>query len=198
HNMSMVVDGHTTIEHAIPLARLYEDVHQLWRQTNVAYNPTIVVAYGGSYGENYWYQESEVWNDPILTRYVPRRMLDARARRPVTAPDNEWNHISVAREATRLAAEGVTVQIGAHRQREGLAAHWELWSLAQGGMAPLDIIRAGTLNGAKALGMDGDIGSLEAGKLADMVVLNENPLDNIRNTTAIAYTVLNGRVYDSG
>ena len=198
HNMSMIVDGHTTIEHAIPLARLYDDVHQLWRQTNVAYNPTIVVAYGGSYGENYWYQESEVWNDPILTQYVPRRILDARARRPVTAPDNEWNHISVAREATRLAAEGVNVQIGAHGQREGLAAHWEVWSLTQGGMEPLEAIRAGTLNGARALGMDRDIGSLEAGKLADMVVLNENPLDNIRNTTSIAYTVLNGRVYDSG
>ncbi|MDY6922675.1 MAG: amidohydrolase family protein [Pseudomonadota bacterium] len=198
HNMSMIVDGHTTIEHAIPLARLYDDVHQLWRQTNVAYNPTIVVAYGGSYGENYWYQESEVWNDPILTQYVPRRILDARARRPVTLPDNEWNHVSVAREATRLAAEGVTVQIGAHGQREGLAAHWEVWSLVQGGMSPLEAIRAGTLNGAKALGMDGDIGSLEAGKLADMVVLDANPLDNVRNTSSIAYTVLNGRVYDSG
>ncbi len=198
HNMSMIVDGHTTIEHSIPLARLYDDVHQLWRQTNVAYNPTIVVAYGGSYGENYWYQESPVWNDPILTQYVPRRILDARARRPTTAPDNEWNHISVAREATRLSDMGVTVQIGAHGQREGLAAHWELWSLAQGGMQPLDVIRAGTLNGAKALGMDGDIGSLEVGKLADMVVLNDNPLENIRNTTSVAYTVLNGRVYDSG
>ena len=198
HNMSMIVDGHTTIEHAIPLANLYDDVHQLWRQTGVAYNPTIVVAYGGSYGENYWYQESPVWNDPILTQYVPRRILDARARRPVTAPDNEWNHISVAREARRLSEQGVTVQIGAHGQREGLAAHWEVWSLAQGGMQPLEAIRAGTLNGARALGMDGDIGSLEVGKLADMVVLNDNPLENIRNTTSVAYTVLNGRVYDSG
>jgi len=198
HNMTMIVDGHTTIEHAIPLARLYDDVHQLWRQTGVAYNPTLSVAYGGSYGENYWYQESPVWDHPILTQYVPRRILDARARRPVTAPDNEWNHVSVAREATRLADQGVTVQIGAHGQREGLAAHWEMWMLAQGGMQPLEAIRAGTLNGARALGMDGDIGSLEAGKLADMVVLNDNPLENIRNTTSVAYTVLNGRVYDSG
>ena len=198
HNMSMVVDGHTTIEHSIPLARLYDDVHQLWRQTGVAYNPTLVVAYGGSYGENYWYQESPVWDHPILTQYVPRRLLDARARRPETLPDNEWNHISVAREATRLAEQGVMVSIGAHGQREGLAAHWELWSLAQGGMAPIDVIRAGTLNGARSLGLDRDLGSLEVGKLADMVVMNENPLENIRNTTSIAYTIANGRVYDSG
>ncbi|NBB50934.1 amidohydrolase family protein [Rhizobium sp. CRIBSB] len=197
HNMTMVVDGHTTIEHAIPLANLYDDVHQLWRQTGVAYTPTLVVAYGGSYGENYWYQESDVWDHPILTQYVPRRILDARARRPVTAPDNEWNHISVAREATELNLDGVSVQIGAHGQREGLGAHWELWSYAQGGMAPLAVIRAGTLNGARALGMDRDIGSLEVGKLADMIILDANPLENIRNTTAIAYTVLNGRIYDN-
>ena len=198
HNMSMVVDGHTTIEHAIPLANLYDDVHQLWRQTGVAYNPTLSVAYGGSYGENYWYQESEVWDHPILTQYVPRRLLDARARRPVTLPDNEWNHISVAREAARLSEQGVTVVIGAHGQREGLAAHWEMWMLSQGGMAPLDALRAGTLNGARALGMDRDLGSLEVGKLADMVVLDQNPLENIRNTTSIAYTIANGRVYDAG
>ncbi|MDP3370985.1 MAG: amidohydrolase family protein, partial [Brevundimonas sp.] len=198
HNMSMIVDGHTTIEHSIPLANLYDDVHQLWRQTGVAYNPTLVVAYGGSYGENYWYQESPVWDHPILTQYVPRRLLDARARRPGTLPDNEWNHISIAREATRLSEQGVSVLIGAHGQREGLAAHWELWSLAQGGMAPMEVIRAGTLNGAQALGLDRDLGSLEIGKLADMVVLDRNPLDNIRNTTSIAYTIANGRVYDSG
>jgi len=197
HNMSMIVDGHTTIEHSIPVARLYDDVHQLWRQTNVAYNPTLVVAYGGSYGENYWYQESPVWNHPILTRYVPRRILDARARRPVTAPDNEWNDISIAREAARLSEQGVSVSIGAHGQREGLAAHWELWSLAQGGMSPHDALRAGTLNGARSLGMDRDIGSLEVGKLADMVVLDANPLENIRNTTSISHTVANGRVYDN-
>ncbi|WP_426027693.1 amidohydrolase family protein [Brevundimonas sp. TWP2-3-4b2] len=198
HNMSMIVDGHTTIEHSVPVAVLYDDVHQLWRQTGVAYNPTLVVAYGGSYGENYWYQESEVWNHPILTQYVPRRILDSRARRPVTLPDNEWNHIAIAREATRLSEQGVSVSIGAHGQREGLAAHWELWSLAQGGMSPLDVIRAGTLNGARSLGLDRDIGSLEVGKLADMVVMNDNPLDNIRNTTSIAYTIANGRVYDTG
>jgi hypothetical protein len=58
HNMTMIVDGHTTIEHSIPLANLYDDVHDLWRQSETAYNPTLVVAYGGSFGENYWYQES--------------------------------------------------------------------------------------------------------------------------------------------
>ncbi len=197
HNMTMLIDGHTTIEHSIPLANLYADVHQLWRQTGTSYNPTLVVAYGGSYGENYWYQESEVWNHPILTQYVPRRILDARARRPETLPDNEWNHIAISREARRLSEQGVNVQIGAHGQREGLGAHWEIWNLALGGMTPMQALAGGTINGAKGLGMDRDLGSLEVGKLADMVVLDANPLENIRNTTSIAFTVANGRVYDS-
>ncbi|MNH49812.1 Atrazine chlorohydrolase [compost metagenome] len=197
HNMSMVVDGHTTIEHSIPLARLYADVHQLWRQTKVAYTPTLVVAYGGNWGENYWYQATDVWNDPILTQYVPRRILDSRARRPVHVPENELNHIDIAREAKRLSDEGVSVQIGAHGQREGLGAHWELWMFEQGGMTPHQALRVGTLNGAAALGMDKDIGSLETGKLADLVVLDANPLENLRNTVKIGYTMINGRIFDN-
>lgn len=197
HNMSMVVDGHTTIEHSIPLARLYADVHQLWRQTKVAYTPTLVVAYGGNWGENYWYQTTDVWNDPILTKYVPRRILDSRARRPVHVPENELNHIDIAREAKRLSDEGVSVQIGAHGQREGLGAHWELWMFEQGGMTPHQALRVGTLNGAAALGMDKDIGSLETGKLADLVVLDANPLENLRNTVKIGYTMINGRIFDN-
>ena len=197
HNMSMVVDGHTTIEHSIPLAKIYSDVHQLWGQTDVAYTPTLIVAYGGAFGENYWYQESPVWADPLLQQYVPRRMLDARARRPVTQPEGEWNHVAISREAKALQDVGVTVSTGAHGQREALGEHWEIWMMAQGGMTPMQALRTATLNGAKALGMDRDIGSLEVGKLADMVVMNTNPLENIRNTRDIAFTVANGRVYDS-
>ena len=198
HNMSMIVDGHTTIEHSIPLANLYADVHQLWRQTEVAYTPTLVVAYGGNWGENYWYQESKVWDQPILRQYVPRRILDARARRPVHVEPEELNHISIAREARRLNDIGVLTNIGAHGQREGLGSHWDMWAFAQGGMTPIQALRTGTINPARSLGMDKDLGSLEPGKLADLVVLDRNPLDNIRDTTSISYTMINGRIYDSG
>ena len=197
HNMSMLVDGHTTIEHSVPVAVMYDDALQLWSQTQTAYNPTLVVSFGGAWGEMHWYETTDVWKDPILTQYVPRPLLDSVARRPTKVPFEELNHINVAREATKLNNLGIDVQIGAHGQREGLGSHWDMWMYHQGGMEPMKVLATGTINGARALGMDRDVGSLEVGKLADLVVLDANPLENIRNTREISATMLNGRLYDN-
>ena len=197
HNMTMVIDGHTGVEHALPIAHVYDDVVQLWSGTKVGYTPTFNVAYGGLDGEHYWYAKTPVWADERLQRFVPRRILDARARRPQTAPDNEWNHITVAQEATKLNRAGVGVQIGAHGQREGLGAHWEIWSLVLGGMTPLEALRCATIGGARYLGYDRDLGSLEPGKLADLLVFDRDPLTDIRQTASLSRVMLNGRLYDA-
>lgn len=195
-DMSFIADGHTTIEHSLPVAQVYDDVLQFWKGSGTAYNPTLIVAYGGPFGENYWYQHTQVWKDPILTKWVPRRILDSRARRPVMVPDEENNVLEIAKTAKRISDIGIPVTIGAHGQREGLGAHWDIWMFALGGMTPMQALATATINPAKAYGMEKDLGTLEPGKLADLVVLDANPLDNIRNTTSIRYTVANGRVYD--
>jgi Tol biopolymer transport system component/imidazolonepropionase-like amidohydrolase len=197
HNMSMVMDGHTGIEHALPVGPIYDDVLQFWSQTEVGYTPTLVVAYGGLWGENYWYRHTDVWANERLLTFVPRRMVDARSRRPIHAPDVEWNHITVAAMAKKLDDAGVIVNIGAHGQREGLAAHWEIWSFEQGGMSPLQALRTATIDPATYLGMDADIGSLEPGKLADVIVIDGNPLHNLRDSEKVSYTMVNGRLYDA-
>jgi imidazolonepropionase-like amidohydrolase len=196
-NMTQVVDGHTGVEHSIPVGAIYDDVEQLWGATEVGYTPTLGVAYGGLDGEHYWYAETEVWNEQPLAAFVPRPLLDARARRREIAPEEEWNHVRQARVARALLDAGVSVQLGAHGQREGLAAHWELWSFVQGGMTPMQALRAGTLAGAAYLGMDADLGSLEPGKLADLVVLDADPLADIRNSTKLRYVMANGRLYEA-
>ena len=113
------------------------------------------------------------------------------------AAEDDFNHVNVARGAKQLLDAGVLVQLGAHGQLQGLGAHWELWMLAQGGMTPMQALRCATLNGARYLGLDKDLGSLEAGKLADLVVLDRNPLDNIRNSDSVRYVMLNGRLFDA-
>jgi len=197
HNMTMVVDGHTGIEHSIPIPRAYEDVKQLWARSGTGYTPTLIVAYGGVWGENYWYQKTNVWDDKRLLAFVPRRVVDSRSRRPVMAPEDEFNHVRIAEVTRELNDKGVSVQLGAHGQREGLGAHWELWMFGQGGMKPLQALRAATLSGAHYLGLDGDIGSLEEGKLADLLVLEKNPLEDLRNSTSIQYTMVGGRLFEA-
>lgn len=197
HNMTMVVDGHTGLEHSLPIANIYEDVLQLWGQTRVGYTPTFVVAYGGLWGEEYWYDRTEVWKNQRLTRFTPDFIVSPRSIRRPTAPEEHYNHIDVARHAKQLRERGVGVHIGAHGQREGLGAHWELWMMEQGGFTPWEALRAGTIDGARYLGMDGDIGSIEAGKLADLIVIDGNPLEDLRRSEHIDYTVINGRVFEA-
>ncbi|GAB5534008.1 MAG: amidohydrolase family protein [Rubricoccaceae bacterium] len=196
-NINQVMDGHTGVEHNIPVAPLYNDVLSLWGATDVGYTPTLVVGYGGLSGEYYFYANDNVWEDDRLLTFVPRGTVDARSRRRVIAPDDDYYHIETATAAAALQDRGVGVNIGGHGQMQGLAAHWELWMFGQGGMTNHEALRAATLDGARYVGLDGDIGSLEVGKLADLLVLSENPLDDLRNSREIRYVMANGRLYDA-
>jgi len=196
-DMSMIADGNSTIEHNLPQSMLYDDVLQFWSQTKVAYTPTLGVTFGGMSAEDYWYKESNVWEHPILSNYVPPHILQPRSVRRITAPDRDFYHTFSAKTAKLLADRGVLVSIGAHGQREGLASHWEIWSFAQGGMSPIEALRTATITPAKALGYDDDLGSIEVGKLADLVILDANVLEDIYQTDKVNMVMLNGRLYDA-
>lgn len=196
-DLSLVADGNSSVEHNLPQARLYDDVLQFWGQTNVAYTPTLVVTYGGLTAETWWYQETDVWEHPILSNFVPPHVLRPAAVRRLKAPWSEYHHDVAAENAKRLAERGILVSIGAHGQREGLASHWEIWGFAQGGMSAVEALRAATAAPAEALGFAADLGTLEAGKLADLVVVDADVLQDIFSSDRVAMVMLNGRLYDA-
>lgn len=197
HNLSMVVDGHTTLEHSIPVAKVYDDVKQLWSQSQMAYTPTLVVAYGGIWGENYWYNTTDVWLHPRLSKYVPSEFLQPRAMRRPKAPMSHYNHFNVAKVAKELQDLGIKVNSGGHGQREGLAMHWEMWMMAQGGMTPLQALKTATISPAQTLGLDDQLGSIKVGKLADLIVINGDVSQDIQQSDKVVYTMVNGRLYNA-
>ena len=199
HNMTMIVDGHTGIEHTLPVQSAYDDVMDLWRNTGVGYTPTLSVAYGGISGERYWYEHDDLWLHSRLKTFIPPHILNPRAKRRAKAPLEDYNHIRVAEIARQIVDDGGLVQAGGHGQLNGICTHWEMWSFVQGGMTPMQSLRCGTLNGAKYVGLDTDIGTLEVGKLADILVMEAgaDPTKQIRDSERIQLTIANGRIFDA-
>ena len=119
--MTLIADGHTTIEHSLPVANIYDDVLQFWRGSGTAYTPTMVVTYGGPFGENYWYQHTQVWKEPILAKWTPRPLIDARSRRPVMYPPEEDNIVSIAVVARQVSELGIPVRSAPTASAKGSA-----------------------------------------------------------------------------
>lgn len=195
-DMNLIADGNSTVEHNVPVNVFYEDVLQFWSESGSNNTPTLVVTYGGLAGDPYWRQATNVWENPLMVHTPPKMLLAETARR-TKAPEWAFVDDDNAREARKLAERGVKVSIGAHGQQAGIGSHWELWSFVRGGMTPVEALRAGTIVSAQSLGMSADIGSLEVGKLADLVVLDADPSVDIRNSDKIAQVMLGGRLYDA-
>ena len=196
-DMTLIADGNTTVEHNLPLGVFYNDVLQFFSQSKTGYTPTLVVTYGGPAGDPYWRSHTDVWKHPLLQKHEPAAILAANNARRTIAADEDYKDDDNAREAAKLARLGVPVSIGAHGQEPGIAAHWELWSFVRGGMTPIEALRAGTIESARSLGYDADVGSLEPGKLADLVVLDADPTKDIRNSDKISKVMIGGRLLDA-
>jgi Tol biopolymer transport system component/imidazolonepropionase-like amidohydrolase len=201
-DLTMATDGYTAWEHALPI-ELRDDAVQLIAKSGTHYTPTLLVAYGGPWGELYYYQTRNPHDDAKLGRFVPHFMLDHLARRHPWIDPSEYFFPTVARGCAAVVRAGGNVSLGAHGQLQGLGPHWELWAMAgEGGkpgsaMTPMQAIRASTIAAADKIGFAPDLGSIEPGKLADLIVLDANPLDDIHATAKAKWVVKQGVLYDA-
>lgn len=195
-DLTHIIDGMAGNEHALPIFPLYKDVIQLTAQSGIGYTPTLLVAYGGPWGENYFYTRNSPHDNAKMNRFMPHQLLDSKTKRRNWFRAEEHVFPRLAEGALEIQRAGGKIGVGSHGQIQGIGYHWEMWLLSMGGGTPMEVLKAATIDGANIIGHGDEVGSLEAGKFADIVILNANPLDNIRNTTAISEVMMNGRIYN--
>ena len=195
-DITMAIDGFTALEHSIGQVPLYKDVVTVLAESKMAYTPTLVVAYGAPGGDTYWRARTDLDRDPKTSYFTPSEILTRQARRREIVIDEDYNFAAIARGVRDIVRAGGRAGLGSHGQQDGIGAHWELWMLQSGDMTPMEALRIATIYGAESIGYGADIGSIEAGKLADLVVLNSNPLENIKNSTDILYVMKNGELFE--
>jgi len=196
-NITHAIDGMHGNEHTLPDSPIFKDVVELYAKTRTAYTPTLVVQYNAEGLVSYFFTRTEVHDNEKLQRFYPHNRLDELTqRRGAWQRDDEYDFRQAAAQAAKIQRAGGLVGVGGHGELQGLGYHWEMWGYAMGGMTPVEVLRSATIDGARIVGVSEDLGSIETGKLADMVILNSNPLDNIRNSIDIDRVVKNGRLYD--
>ena len=195
-DLTHAIDGFSGNEHQLPVFPLYKDVTYFLAKSGIFYTPTYVIdGYDGPGTENLFFQTTGVQSDPKVRHFMPQGIIDTKATRMTWYRPDEYIYQQSAASAARIISDGGKVCVGGHGEFQGLSFHWELWSLGAG-LTKWQALRAATLTGAEALGLSEDLGSLEPGKLADLVVLTKNPLDDLRNTTAIRYVMKNGELFE--
>ena len=191
-----VIDGFSGHEHNFPSTDLRRDVVELVARSGIAYTPTLLVNYGGPSGGSWYFTNESPYEDAKLARFTSPILLQSRALRGNWFHPSQYVFSELAEQALKIVRANGKVGIGAHGELQGLGYHWELWALHSGGFSNFQALRAATRHGAEMIGIGEDVGTLEAGKLADLVVLTANPLEDIRATAAIRFVMQGGVLRD--
>ena len=193
--ITQVMDGYS-LEHVFPHYPLYKDMIKLISESGTFYDPTVIVSTGPR-AEYYYWTRTSVHDDEKLNHFFPHDILDRKTRRVPWYHEDEFYYKEYAKTFKNIVDAGGKIGVGSHGEMQGICFHWELWNIQSGGMAPMHALRSATKVGADALGFSDDLGSIEIGKLADIILLENDPLIDIKNTARIKYVMKNGILYDA-
>jgi len=196
YDLGMALDGHTGWEHPLSYVPVFSDIARFLGQSETVYSPTLVVVGPSAWNIEFFYQDTDLWKDAKQRLWMPWRQNMGHLRRRWLRPQTDYSWPLLAQGVADIIAEGGHAAIGSHGEHLGISAQWEVW-MAAAGLGNLGAIRMGTMGGAYFLGMQEDIGSIKAGKLADLQILDANPLEDIRNTGKIRWVVKGGVVYEA-
>lgn len=195
-NLTHAIDGFSGNEHALPVSPLHDDVVQLYAQSRISYTPTLSVLYGGGPALFDFIINKRPQDDPKLRHFTPDGIISEKLRNRHWMPPEAQSYALFAADALKIQRAGGLIGIGSHGEIQGLGYHWEMEAYASGGATPMEVLQAATIGSAEVIGHADDVGSLEPGKFADLLVLDADPLADIRNTQKIGAVMKNGRLYD--
>ena len=195
YTIGMAMDGHTGFEHPLSYLPVYGDLSTFLGKAGITYSATNMVGGAGPWNEEYWYGAEDTWKEEKLRRFLPWVQFIPQTRTRMLRPATDYSFPFIAQAIADVVAAGGYGAIGAHGQHNGPGGHYEVWMLASA-MPPVKALEVASLHGARFIGRERDLGSLEVGKLADLLVLNSNPLTDIRNTKDMMYVMKGGVLYD--
>jgi hypothetical protein len=195
-DLSQVLDGFAGNEHALAAQPLGPDIVGLMAQMRTSYATTEMITHTAPPGADWFVAAEDAEADPKIRRFWPPWAIEQKLVSRPWRPLAEYRFAEVGQGAGALSAAGGLVGMGAHGEVPGIGFHWEMQAHVMGGMSPMAVLHAATAGSAETIGRLHDLGTLEPGKFADLVILDKDPLADIRNTRAISAVMRAGFLYD--
>lgn len=194
--LTAILDGFSGVEHAVPPIGQQKDFTELFARSGTSSTLTLMITHGGLPADRVFIERDDAFNNPKYADFVPAWFREMRFQNAPAAPLCDYTYGAVGASALRMHRAGGVVGLGAHGDIPGLGTQWEMQAYVDSGWTPGEALWAATMGGAETIARDQALGSLEPGKFGDLLILNTNPLADIKNALDIRYVMKNGRLYD--
>lgn len=195
--LTQLLDGYAGNEHALPIPPFQEDVIGLITRMRTSYVATLLVNTSGPAAKHYYVAKHDPALDPKVQHFWSPFIIASKLGQREWASLVDSRSPALAADTAKLAAAGALVGMGSHGDDPGIGFHYEMEAHVDGGMPVPAVLHAATAGAAEAIGRLDDMGTLEPGKYADLIVFDRDPLIDIRNTLSIKLVMRGGQLFDA-